>query len=246
MSRVGLDWYKREPVAYLGDVQGLSAKAHAVYSVVIDLLYVHGGTINNDPKWIAGWISDMGAAAVRRALAELDADPRITLTVTEDAISQKRAKNEAKTKEKLRESARKSGEKGGKKSAENRAADKENSALAEATASDETQAEKIREEKSSVTNVTGDAADPDKVMFDHGRRLMMRAGKSSDAAGRILGKWRKQHGAALVIEALGAAQREGAIDLVSYCEGVFRFRRRHEPDDDGTQYTCMGTIPEVG
>lgn len=69
--RHGSDWYKREPAAYLGGVQGLTAKEHAVYAVTLDLIYAHGGAINNDPSWIAGWISDMGSAAVRKALAML-------------------------------------------------------------------------------------------------------------------------------------------------------------------------------
>lgn len=69
--RHGSEWYKRDPQAYLGGVQGLSSKEHAVYSVVLDLIYVHGGSVNNDPKWIAGWISDMGSAAVRKAIHSL-------------------------------------------------------------------------------------------------------------------------------------------------------------------------------
>lgn len=58
--------------------------------------------------------------------------------------------------------------------------------------------------------------DPDKVMFDSGRRLLMAAGKSSDQAGKLLGQWRAMHGTEAVITALGRAQREGAIDPVSF------------------------------
>ncbi|MCG7574870.1 YdaU family protein [Phaeobacter sp. CNT1-3] len=144
--RHGSDWYKREPQAYLGGVQGLSAKEHAVYSVVLDLTYAHGGSINNDPKWIAGWISDMGSAAVRKALESLCS--RGKLTIENDQITQKRAKKEAKTKEKLRETAQKNGKKGGQKSAEIRSASNNNSNLGAATGSCESQADKIREDKS--------------------------------------------------------------------------------------------------
>ncbi len=149
MSRIGLDWYKREPVALLADTQGLTAKEHAVYNVIIDLLYIHGGSIRNDPAFIAGWIADMGAASVRRTIASLDTKSHITLTISEDEISQKRAKNEAKTKQKLTENRRKTGEKGGKKSAELRAVSKKNNDLGEASASNEIQPEKRREEKSN-------------------------------------------------------------------------------------------------
>lgn len=147
MSRVGLDWYKREPVAYLGDVQGLTSKEHAVYSIIIDLLYTHGGSIRNDPKWISGWISDMGISSVRKSIASLGANDRITLEVTEGEISQKRAKTEAKTKQNQRETAQKNGSKGGIKSSENRRNASENNDIPVANGSSEIQAEKRREEK---------------------------------------------------------------------------------------------------
>jgi uncharacterized protein YdaU (DUF1376 family) len=141
----GSDWYKREPAAYLGGVQGMTAKEHAVYSVTLDLIYAHGGAINNDPSWIAGWISDMGSAAVRKAIFSLAEKGKLIVSETE--ISQKRAKTEAKTKENVSETARENGKKGGKKSAEIRARTRENSDLGEADASSENQAEKIREDK---------------------------------------------------------------------------------------------------
>lgn len=93
LMRTGARWYKREPQAYLGGVQGLTAKQHAVYSVVLDLIYEHGGSINCDPRWIAGWISDMGPAAVRTALGELEAKGKIALDG--GIVTQKRALKEA-------------------------------------------------------------------------------------------------------------------------------------------------------
>jgi len=141
----GSDWYKRDPQSYLGGVQGLRAKEHAVYSVVLDLIYAHGGSVNNDPRWVAGWISDMGAAAVRKAIESLV--ERGKLMLEGDQISQKRAKAEAKTKETLKEIARKNGEKGGKKSAELRVENNKNNNLGEVPAKAESQADKIREDE---------------------------------------------------------------------------------------------------
>lgn len=120
MSKAGADWYKREPIAYLADTQGLSSKEHAVYSIVLELIYVHGGEINNDPRWISGWISDMGSAAVSNALKALASRSSISLEITPEKISQKRAKAEAKTKANLREVRRENGKIGGIKSGETR------------------------------------------------------------------------------------------------------------------------------
>ncbi len=69
-------------------------------------------------------------------------------------------------------------------------------------------------------------ADPVKIMFDSGRELLMAAGKSSNAAGALLGKWRKAYGTEAVIAAIGNARREGAIEPVSFIEGALRFRGR--------------------
>lgn len=147
MSSVGLDWYKRQPVAFLMDVQGLSAKELAVYSIVIDLLYVHGGVIQNDPKFISGYIRDMGSAAVKTALKGLDANKNITLTISKTEITQKRARIQSETKSKLSETRTVSGKKGGEKSAEKRAASKDNNDLGQASASSKIQPDKIREDK---------------------------------------------------------------------------------------------------
>ena len=143
----GSEWYKREPAAYLGGVQGMTAKEHAVYSVTLDLIYQHGGSVNNDPSWIAGWIKDMGAAAVRKALETLAC--RGKLVIDGDQITQKRAKTEAKTKENVTQTARESGKKGGKKSAELRATLIKNNDLAKPHATPEKQADKTREDKTT-------------------------------------------------------------------------------------------------
>lgn len=97
MSGMGLEWYKRESLAYLRDVQGLSTREHAVYSVILDLIYAHGGSINNDPSWVSGWISDMGAAAVRNTIESLVA--REILRIVGGQITQKRAADQAKRRE---------------------------------------------------------------------------------------------------------------------------------------------------
>jgi hypothetical protein len=72
--------------------------------------------------------------------------------------------------------------------------------------------------------------DPEKVMFDQGRRLLADAGILNGKAGGILGKWKRDHGAEAVIVALGKAQREGAIDPISFIEGCFRNGKRPHQD----------------
>ena len=142
--RTGLDWYKRRPVAYLGGVQGLTAKQHAVYSVVIELVYQHGGWVNNDPRWVSGWIADMGPAAIRNTIAELVALGKLILDG--DRITQHVAQNEAETQEKRRENASVSGRLGGIQSGFSRRENSKNNDIHEANAL--TREDKRREEGS--------------------------------------------------------------------------------------------------
>lgn len=64
--------------------------------------------------------------------------------------------------------------------------------------------------------------DPEKAMFDSGICLLQSSGRAESSARSLLAKWKNAHGSAAVIEALGAAQRQGAIDPVSFIEGRWR------------------------
>ena len=97
------------------------------------------------------------------------------------------------------------------------------------------------EEKSSVAYATATetaSIDPEKVMFESGKRLLADAGIPPPRAGPILGKWKSAHGAEAVIVALGKAQREGAIDPVSFITACLEARNGNRPrhgqraDDD--------------
>lgn len=75
-------------------------------------------------------------------------------------------------------------------------------------------------------------SDPEKVMFDSGVRLLASAGITEARARPMLGKWRRDHGSAAVIEALGAAQRLAVIDPVSFIEGRWRADRNRNGGTD--------------
>ena len=109
-----------------------------------------------------------------------------------------------------------------------------------------TQSQPIKEqENTSVANATASDAAPDpvKVMFDSGKAMLMAAGKTRDAAGKLLGQWRNEFGAEAVITALGRAQREGAIDPVSFITGCLKANKGKHSDE---QFGAFGTIRSVG
>ena len=98
----------------------------------------------------------------------------------------------------------------------------------------------------SVTYVTGEA-DLAKVLFTAGVKVLTDAGKRPDHARSMIGKWRKTHGDEAVIAAVGRAQREGAIDPVSFIEGIFRHKsatQKWRSGNDGLGFFGLG-VKEV-
>lgn len=50
----GMPWYKREPAVTLHETMGMNAEEKGVYWVCMDLMYLYGGPIEDDPRHIAG------------------------------------------------------------------------------------------------------------------------------------------------------------------------------------------------
>ena len=214
---MGLEWYKREPQAYLRDTQGMTSREHAVYSVILDLIYAHGGSVNNDPRWISGWIADMGAAAVRNVISALV--ERGTLAIEGDQITQKRAKIQAKR----RENAGKTEENPEKNEAFSEGECSENNEI--------TPLEKRREEKSKETHPDGCGADaPPEGFWDFCAKALEKSQISNREARSILGRWTAIHGRDEVRQAVGDAMQ--AADPVAYVEAILKQKRAKGEDLD--------------
>lgn len=110
--KTGLRWYKREPAAHLGGVQGLTVVQHAIYSVILDLCYAHGGEINNDATWISGWIADLGPKRARRVIDDLVANGKLILGAN-GMLTQSPCAREAAANDRARAQAAEAGKKGG-------------------------------------------------------------------------------------------------------------------------------------
>lgn len=82
-----------------------------------------------------------------------------------------------------------------------------------------------KETREQIPTTSGADAptDPVKVLFDAGIRILGASGIDGKRARQMIGKWRSAHGDEATIAALGRAQREGAIDPISFVEGCFRF-----------------------
>ncbi len=80
--------------------------------------------------------------------------------------------------------------------------------------------------------------DPERVIFDHGRRYLENHGVTEKQARALLGKWRKALGDGPLIDALGDAKRDNVQEPVAWMEGVVKQRAKKPGKSIG--YVPMG------
>lgn len=143
----GLDWYQREQRSVLEAIRaaGMTDRQAAIYNIVLDLIYDGGGETPDDPKHIASYLSNVGAAAARTTVQQL-VDMGKLFRVG-GFLHQKRAENQAKTRRNLSETRAEIGRKGGISSGFSRRESSKNSNLTEANASSNREAGKEKEKE---------------------------------------------------------------------------------------------------
>lgn len=87
----------------------------------------------------------------------------------------------------------------------------------------------IPEDKSSGDELH--ILDAEAVMWRHGRLYLQSQGISGSRIGNLLGQWKRDFGPEATIIALGKAQREGAIDCVSFITKCLKTNRPEEGYD---------------
>lgn len=218
----GLPYYPRYPRDFFDGTNGLSFELKGAYSMLIDLIYMSGGQLYDEPRFIAGHLNCSVRAwnGYRAALIKMG-----KIAVNDGIISNFRADKELIIQRSFQDKQRENGSKSNK-----------NKGLAKAVAEPKVSHTDTDTDSSVDTSVSTAATapiDPVKVMFDGGVSLLTSAGIASAKARTLLGKWRKDHGAEAVIAAIGRAKREGAIDPVAFIEGCFRFTAKSERPADG-------------
>jgi len=204
----GLPYYKRYPRDFIEGTIGMPFEMKAAYGLILDLIYMQGGTLPDDSRYISGLLGcSVKKWNALRALL-LDAGK---IEVRGEHLGNLRADKELETLGKLQDKQR-----------ENRSRPNKNKTLP-SPRFDHTEPDTDKDSVEAKASPGSDAADdPVAVMFRAGRALLAEAGVNGRQAGSLLGKWRKAHGEAAVITALGRAKREGAIDPVAFIEGCFR------------------------
>lgn len=122
-------WYRRFPDNFIGGTVGLSLEEKGAYSLILDLMYVRGGPIPDEPRYIAGVCncSVRKWRAIRARLLEVG-----KIIVADGHLMNARAQNEIAKADEQAEKYAENGAKGGQKSAQNRGGSNKNRGLGSA------------------------------------------------------------------------------------------------------------------
>jgi len=191
---------------YMADTAHLTTLEHGAYLLLIMTYWQRGEALPDDDKKLARIVGLQGRNW-KRVRAEIEPffdfrDGKWVHQRIEKQLSVMRSQRRANSL---------NGKKGGKANASNslneiEAKSKRNRSHIEAEA----------EAYSSVTNVTGASADPDKVFWENAIAFLG-PGKRG-----IVGKWCRDYGQGETAKAITAAQIERAVDPVPYIERVLR------------------------
>ncbi len=122
-------WYRRFPDNFIAGTVGLSLEEKGAYGLVIDLIYVRGGPVPDEPRYIAGVCncSVRKWNAIRARLINLG-----KLEMVNGCLMNPRAEEELQIAARSAQERAENGAKGGNKSAETRADRSKNNDLAQA------------------------------------------------------------------------------------------------------------------
>lgn len=228
----GLPYYKRYPQDFINGTAGLPGELKGAYSVLIDLMMLMGERgLPDDPGYVAGQLgySVRKWNSLRAQLIDLG-----KIYVENGIISNSRADKEKIIQRSYRDTKAENGRGHNK----NNDLEKRPRTLNNISESDTDTGTKVPER----------AAPPDlkAIVFGEGVKHLVKSGTPDRQARAILGKWCKAHGEAAVIDAIGRSQRAGAIEPVSFIEGVFRTGRTAPRRDGVEDAGAFGQIREVG
>ncbi len=122
-------WYRRFPDNFIAGTVGLTLEEKGAYSLVLDLMYVRGGPVPDEPRYIAGVCncSVRKWNAIRGKLIELG-----KIHAVNGFLTNERAEKEIEISLKDAQERAENGAKGGNKSAETRNAANKNKGVAQA------------------------------------------------------------------------------------------------------------------
>lgn len=203
----GLPYYKAYPRDFIEGTIGMPFELKGAYRLVLDLIYMQGGKLPDDPRYISGLLgcSIRKWKSMRNDLVEMG-----KIQVNGEFLANYRAEKELETLAKLQEVKR-----------ENRSRSSKIKDLSERP-SDDTEPEP----EPDNTHPYGCDADgvlvSAKNIWKNGFEFFVETGLSDRAAKSVIGRLIKDFGSARSAQAIEAARAAGTLDPVPYVTEFLR------------------------
>ena len=225
----GLPYYKRYPRDFIEGTIGLPFEVKVTYSFVLDLIYMQGGKLPDDARYISGLLG----VSVRKWNSLRESLISAGKIVAENGcLTNYRAVSELESLAKLQDKQRENGSK-----------PKKNKHLQKPRLN-HTEPEPDITLDTDVSKGADAPLDPEKIMFDAGVKLLTSAGMDERKARSFIGAKRKANGTEAVMAAIGAATRAGAVEPVAFIQKVLA----KKPAASGANQNAgaFGILKEVG
>ncbi len=202
----GLPYYKAYPRDFIEGTIGMPFEIKCAYRVVLDLIYMQGGELPDDARYISGLLgcSIRKWKTIRNALVEMG-----KIQVSGEFLTNYRAVSEIETLAKLQDKQR-----------ENRFRPNKNSNL-QSPRSDHTEPEPEPEpDKETIATAMDAGGVARSGVWKNGLTDLISLGMPDRSARSAIGKWCKDHGQSKISEAIASAVSAGTGDPVAYIEKI--------------------------
>jgi len=220
----GLPYYKAYPRDFLDGTAGMDFEVKGAYRLLLDLIYMHGGRLVDEPRFIAGHLgcSVKKWNSLRTAILATG-----KISVSGGYLGNLRADKELDSLKSFHDKQR-----------ENGSQPKRNKALAQATAqpkANHTEPEPEPDKDSEAKASAGDAGvDFAKAIFSNGVQFLCHHGVNEGRARAVIGTWRKDHPDPEIFDAIAACEKSGAIDPIPWITA--RLAPRFTPQFDPAKF----------
>lgn len=210
-------YYKMDPADWDFGTSSLSLEEEAAYLRVINAIHKHDQPVPNNDRVLAG----MFRCSTRKARSLISALINAgKLRIEGDCIVNDKALSDIVRRQSVSGSRSESGAKGGRRRAENAAKALEYKKTEQAIASSRIEENRIEYPEANASGRDASPAEPvedfSKQLFDRAVAFLGRHGVLERHARGIVGKWRRDHTDAAILDAFTACSRAGAIDPVPW------------------------------
>ena len=200
----GLPYYKAYPRDFFEGTVGMDFEVKAAYRLILDMIYLHGGRLVDDPRFIAGLLGCSGKkwAALRHAVL---ATGKISLQ--NGYLANDRADKLLDETKMMR-----------RKKRDNVNERWKNKRLPDTVVIPNgyhTEPDTDKKDSEAIASAEG-VVDFSQAVFSQCVAFLVKNGKKDGAARAVVGKWRKNHSDRDIFDAFAACSKAGVIDPIPW------------------------------